>query len=239
MKSISSPSLVLGGGLGTGQGGPHWKKHHHNGYLTCNDNLLTGSRGEQVPCQHQIPWHCRKKPLLCFPPTVPLLWSARDNTVGGHLPELIKSSTENISTVNKQGGGVPPLKDSCGKTANFHTWERLYHYRCHIKYHSLASVTSQVSSKFDYTRLTCVIGFQGESSLKEAIFANRLGVGLHGMNSTWKSKVMSHIHKTLHDRREDMTSLVRSDSIPTARIMNTSYKGGSMDRVTTDAQGFD
>lgn len=132
MKSISSTSLVLGGDLGTGQGGLHWKKHHHNGYLTCNDNLLTGSRGEQVPCQHQIPWHCRKKPLLCFPPTVPLLWSARDNTVGGHLPELIKSSTENISTVNKQGGGVPPLKDSCGKTANFHTWERLYHYRCHI-----------------------------------------------------------------------------------------------------------
>ena len=33
----------------------------------------------------------------------------------------IKSSTENINTVNKQGGGVPPLKDSCGKTANFHT----------------------------------------------------------------------------------------------------------------------
>ena len=59
------------------------------------------------------------------------------------------------------------------------------------------------------------------------------------MNSTWKSKVMSHMHKTLHDRREDTTSLVRSDSIPTARIMNTSYKGGSMDQVTTDAQGFD
>ena len=50
---------------------------------------------------------------------------------------------------------------------------------------------------------------------------------------------MSHMHKTLHDRREDTTSLVRSDSIPTARIMNTSYKGGSMDQVTTDAQGFD
>ena len=57
----------------------------------------------------------------------------------------------------------------------------------HIKHHSLASVPSQVSNKFDYTRLTCVIGFQGESSLKEAIFANRLCVGLHGMNPTWKS----------------------------------------------------
>ena len=52
------------------------------------------------------------------------------------------------------------------------------------------------------------------------------------------NKVMSHIHKTLHHMREGMISSARSNSIPTAGIMNISYKGGSMDQVTTDPQGF-
>ena len=138
-ESFSITSLVLGGGLGAGQGGLHWKKHHHNGYLTCNDNLLTGGRGDQVPCQHQVPGHYRKKPLLPFPPAVPLLWPARENTID-HLPELDQILNGTLSISRGEGvlvscpprarlpEGVPPLKDSCGKTSNFHPWERLDHY---------------------------------------------------------------------------------------------------------------